>query len=135
MYIDIEVPGNPVPKPRMTRRDKWLDPPRTVVARYRKFKTDIMEAALLAGYRPGIHDILTMQLDFVMRIPESWSKKKKGRMRGEYHRQTPDLDNMIKGIADSLTDNDSGIYRIDAVKRWAVLGPFTRIIIEVPDEQ
>ncbi len=133
MYITIEVSGNPVPKPRMTRRDKWLDPPRPAVARYRKFKADIMEAALLAGYRPGIHDILTMQLDFVMKIPESWSKKAEGRMRGEYHRQVPDLDNLIKGIADALTDNDSGIYRIDAVKRWAVLGPFTRIIIEVAD--
>lgn len=38
----ITVPGRCVPKPRMTRQDRWKKRPRVV--RYRKFASDVIEA-------------------------------------------------------------------------------------------
>ena len=39
-------------------------------------------------------------------------------MGGKPHQQTPDLDNLVKGLADSVYDEDSGIYDFRATKLW-----------------
>jgi Holliday junction resolvase RusA-like endonuclease len=40
-------------------------------------------------------------------------------MLGEYHQQTPDLDNLIKALGDAMYSDDSHIARICATKVWA----------------
>jgi Holliday junction resolvase RusA-like endonuclease len=51
-------------------------------------------------------------------MPVSWSKKKQIGLEGKPHQQTPDLDNLIKGFTDALTDADSQIWNISACKLW-----------------
>jgi len=115
----------PVAKPRMTQRDKWLKPPRYIVARYWYFK-DLVRGFGVDLSESGAHVI------FYMPMPESWSKKKRERMNGEPHKQVPDIDNLQKALLDALFDNDSHVWDIRATKRWAVEGS---IVINHGDER
>jgi Holliday junction resolvase RusA-like endonuclease len=124
-FIALDV--EPVPKPRMTVRDKWKKRP--VVMRYREFCDALRLAALRAGYevRPPL------SIRFEIAMPDSWSKKKKNEMRGQPHLSTPDLDNLIKAFKDALCENDSYVWCYNRMEKiWADHG---RIIVvqEVPD--
>ena len=105
----------PVPKPRMTRRDIWLNPPRPGVARYWKFKDQVI-AAKLELPEDNAHVV------FVMPMPPSWSKKKRKEMAGQKHKQTPDWDNLGKALSDAVYGNDSVISDIRITKVWGSVG-------------
>lgn len=111
MILKVE----PCPKPRMTQRDKWLDPPRPVVAKYWLFADAIRIEAKKFGFElADAFDVI-----FYLPMPESWSEKKKRRMAGKPHRQRPDRDNLLKGFCDSLCpDDDSHIYDGRVGKYW-----------------
>ena len=118
--MQIEYNICPVPKPRMTRRDKWLKPPRPAVKRYWDFCLQCkLERVILPCF--GAH------VTFVLPMPKSWSKKKKVQYDGKPHMDTPDLDNLLKAISDAIYQNDSGIYNICIEKRWGIIG---KILIE-----
>ena len=55
-------------------------------------------------------------------MPDSWSIKKKEKMNGLPCLVKPDLDNITKGVKDSLKSNDSDIWYEKAEKRWAYTG-------------
>ena len=114
MQIDIV----PVAKPRSTRRDKWLSPPRPCIQKYRKFADDLRLACLYEEFVPG--DELVME--FHLPMPKSWSKKKREKMNGKAHKQTPDIDNLAKSVMDSLMKNDSCVHYIKCKKFWAETG-------------
>jgi len=80
---------NPVPKPRMTRADKFRKRP--VVCKYWAFKDEVRKAGV--KFPPSGATII-----FILEMPKSWSKKKKARMAGQPHTQTPDLDNLLKAL-------------------------------------
>ena len=103
----------PVPKPRMTKSDKWKKRPG--VMRYWAFK-DQVKAAKLKLPKRGSHVV------FCMPMPKSWSKKKKDEMVTMPHEQTPDLDNLLKALGDSVFSDDSGISDIRASKMWSETG-------------
>ena len=106
----------PVPKPRMTQRDKWAKRP--AVLRYRAFCDEVrLNGVTLpnAGARGEFH----------LPMPKSWSKKKRDKMDGKPHQQKPDLDNMIKSLLDSIHKEDCGVHDISACKRWAKSGAIT----------
>lgn len=107
----------PVPKPRMTRRDKWAKRP--CVTTYFEYCNKLREigASVPDG---GAH------VRFIMPMPKSWSAKKKAEMAGKPHQQKPDLDNLLKALFDATRKEDSGIYSISAIKEWGDEG---RIII------
>ena len=108
---------DPVAKPRMTRSDRWKKRP--CVMRYRLFSNRLRASALLQKYIPS--DELIMQ--FQIKMPVSWSKKKKEEMRGKPMQSRPDIDNLQKSILDSLfPDEDSAIWKVCASKRWADVG-------------
>ena len=113
----------PVPKPRMTRRDKWLKPARPAVARYRNFCNEIMAAKVKLS-PSGYH------VTFILPLPESTSKKLKLKLNGMPHMQKPDLDNYLKALLDSLFVNDSMVWDIHATKKWGLFG---KIVIETQD--
>lgn len=113
---------DPVAKPRMTRRDKWLSPPRKCVQKYRKFADDLRQSILYDEFVPGFR----LVLEFHVPMPKSWSKKKKAEMVGKPHQQTPDLDNFIKSL-DAIVPEDCGIWDIHAKKFWSITG---RIYLE-----
>lgn len=105
-------PITPVAKCRMTRRDKWLDPPRPGVAKYRAFKDQVRAAGVKLPYF-GAH------VTFYIPMPRSWSKKKKKEVIGRPHVIRPDFDNLIKALSDAVYDEDCMIWDVRITKRWA----------------
>lgn len=107
--IDID----PVPKPRMTRRDKWAKRP--CVMRYRQFCDEIRNYIneIPAG---GSHII------FVIPMPKSWSETKKMDHDGQAHQQRPDIDNLVKALFDALHEEDAHIWDVRASKIWGESG-------------
>ncbi len=118
--------GNPVGKPRMTQRDKWMVRPE--VARYRAFADSLR---LLFGTVAKI-DQAPIRLNWraYFEMPASWSKKRKAELAGAPHRQKPDRDNIDKGILDSLFLDDSGVAFGEMSKFWDD-GGGARIEIEI----
>lgn len=117
----IYLPITPVPKPRMTQRDKWAKRP--CVLRYRDYCDALREAwpKLPDGHRQpfpasGYHAI------FHLPMPKSWSKKKKAQMNGQPHQQKPDKDNLEKALLDALCADDSYIYDGRVSKYWSDAG-------------
>jgi Holliday junction resolvase RusA-like endonuclease len=112
---DIE----PVAKPRMTRRDVWLKPPRKPVSAYRQYADALKTFALRDRY----FVTTPLSLIFVMSMPKSWSGKKRERMCGEPHTSKPDLDNLIKAFKDALCENDSFVHTYGGMKKvWGEEG-------------
>lgn len=99
----------PIPKPRMTQRDRWKKRP--CVVRYHQFKDDIRASGLTVSTSG-------CQLLFVMPMPKSWSKQKKEVYENQPHEQKPDIDNLLKAVLDSLFDDDSCVWDIRATKVW-----------------
>ncbi len=124
MSYSIKVyPIIPIAKPRMTQRDKWKNRP--VVARYNAFK-DLVRLHRIELPESGYHVI------FIMPMPKSWSNKKKLKMNSKPHQQTPDKDNLEKGLLDALFKDDKHIWDGRVSKIWGVNG---QIIVRVPDEK
>jgi Holliday junction resolvase RusA-like endonuclease len=107
---------NPVAKPRMTRSDRWKKRP--CVIKYWEYKDKLKE--FLNLYGPEIDDVIKVK--FGVPIPKSWSKKKKQEMQEKPHQQRPDVDNLVKGVMDSLFQEDSHIHTIEAQKVWSDVG-------------
>jgi len=52
-------------------------------------------------------------------MPQSWSKKKREQMHGQPHQQRPDLDNLLKALADAIYEDDCRIWNYRSIsKRW-----------------
>lgn len=116
----------PMGKPRMTRQDKWLNPPRKCVADYWLYKDLLNLEARKQNYQIG--DLL--DIVFYIPMPLTWSKRKRAEMAGSPHKQTPDTDNLLKGFMDSLAIQDKTIWYIHARKFWAEKGS---IFVKIPD--
>lgn len=107
--------GQPVPKPRQTRSDRWKKRP--CVMRYREFADRAREVVGEVG------DVVGLSAKFYFSMPSSWSGKKKGEMLGKPHRAKPDLDNCVKAVMDALLPQDSGVYSFkDVSKLWCEAG-------------
>lgn len=117
--MDYEFNLIPIGKPRMTQRDKWLNPPRPEILKYRLSKHAIQTYALMNKFVLGE----TLDGTFILPMPNSWSKKKKVLMCGKPHLVKPDLDNIIKFVQDSLKpEGDQMIHTIVANKIWGEEG-------------
>lgn len=115
------IDAEPVPAPRMTRRDKWLQPRRPCVARYFAYRALLVNAV---GKIPVPDE---MHLTFGFPVPSSWSKKKRAAMVGKPHRQRPDRDNCDKAVMDSLFEEDGGVWKGSQEKVWASGKGFVKI--------
>lgn len=103
----------PIPKPRMTRSDKWKK--RDCVQRYYSFKDEV-QANNISLPESDYHVI------FVLPMPKSWSKKKKLEMNGKPHQQKPDKDNLEKALLDAIFDDDCKIWDGRVTKLWGEVG-------------
>ncbi len=83
--------------------------------RYRDF-ADQVRASGVKISNEGSH------VTFRIPMPKSWSKLKKGEMKGAPHTQRGDIDNYLKALLDALYKDDSGIWDIRATKIWAYEG-------------
>lgn len=114
-------PIPPIPKPRMTRRDKWLKPPRPPVKRYWDFCT-LCQLEKVKLNPSG--DRVT----FFLPMPKSWSAKKRKVTRGMPHMVKPDIKNLLAALEDALYDDDSIIWNYAGLtKLWEEEG---KILIE-----
>lgn len=103
----------PVPKPRMTIRDKWAQRP--PVLRYRAFCDEVRLKGVSLP-ESGWH------VTFVLPMPASWSKKKKADMAGKPHQQKPDKDNLEKALLDAIFEDDCRIWDGRVTKIWGKSG-------------
>ena len=121
----LRVLGFPRPKPRMTQKDRYQ--PSKSVQDYR-FWGDLVRLRWRSAF-PGDPWLGPISLGciFEFPIPESWSKKEKAlALAGDkHHTSPPDLDNLIKGVADALNTiawrDDCQIvsYSEPTMKVWA----------------
>lgn len=112
----------------MTRRDKWLDPPRACVARYRAWR-DGARAVAAQHDIPPPEKIRALNWVAYYAPPKSWSKKRRQEVIGHLHRSRPDRDNIDKAVLDALFDEDSAIAAGCIVKRWSLTERLEIIIV------
>lgn len=95
---------NPVPasRPRVSRWSTYYP------KKYTKFKKD-MEALTSEMETTPSEKLVSVELEFGIMIPKSWSKKKREELNNTYCSNNSDIDNYIKAILDSL----NGIVYID----------------------
>ena len=111
LYSKFDI--KPVPKPRMTKSDRWKK--RACVERYWSFKDEIRASEMVIPEQE-YHAI------FQVAMPKSWSKKKKALMLGQKHQQKPDKDNFEKALLDAVFDDDSKIWDGRVSKIWGETG-------------
>ena len=107
-------PIDPVAKPRQTQRDVWAKRP--CVLRYRQFADDCRKLGMVLPSHGA-------SVQFVIAMPKSWSEKKRAAMLGQPHTQKPDIDNLLKAIADAVHGDDSHIWHYAGLSKvWGETG-------------
>ena len=99
---------NPVPKPRMTRSDKWKK--RRCVSAYWGFKDRVKDLKITLP--------VPYKVTFFIPMPQTWSQKKRSQMNGQPHLSRPDRDNLEKALLDALFTDDSHMWSGWTEKRW-----------------
>lgn len=117
------VYGKAIAKPRQTRSDKWKKRP--CVMRYREWADNVINKCKLKS-----QDIASLECHFYIKMPDSWSLKKKLKFNQKSHRVKPDIDNLWKGVCDALCKSDQVIHRMAGSKTWVSCEPETVIKIE-----
>lgn len=102
----------PVGKPRMTQRDKWMK--RKCVVRYRAFADELRRAAG-KGVPCNAH---TIAIRIFFSFPKSYSLAARSILAGLSHAVKPDASNVLKGVEDILFKNDSQLSDVRCQKFW-----------------
>lgn len=116
----FRVEITPMGKPRMTQRDKWLNPPRPCIADYRAYEQ-------IVGLTANTKNFQLPDSGFTMRFYFPTDKVARW---GKAHQNKPDLDNCIKAVFDILREEDQKVCGFRACKFWAKVGALE---IEVPE--
>lgn len=121
--IETQLLIEPMGKPRMTKADRWKKRP--CVLRYwewcDRFRALLKEHELTMN--PGV-----LNATFIVKMPNSWSKKKKAYYLDQPHEQRPDVDNMVKAVLDASFKKDEGVHTLRVNKIW---GTEAKIIIRL----
>jgi len=108
----------PVPKPRMVHSDRYKGRP--IVVRYFDYCDNLRMLSVKNKFSIG--DKIE-NLTFVLKMPKSWSNKKKEEYNNTPHQQKPDLDNLLKAFKDALLSEDSKVHTyINISKVWGYSG-------------
>jgi Holliday junction resolvase RusA-like endonuclease len=119
IYLTIQV--EPMGAVRMTQRGKYTS---KKAQRYLAYKSHLQWQAKQQSkgkfYPSGA---LEVSITFKMPIPESYSKKIKESLIGEYHIKKPDTDNLVKGVFDALNkivwQDDNQVSKVFAKKVYS----------------
>lgn len=110
------VPGEPIPAPRQTARDRWGSNKRPAVQRYHDWRD---AARTFIPHPPAAKDIDMLAIVCAWQPPSSWSQRKRGRSLGERKRTKPDWDNVAKTVCDALWPQDSPLGDALVLRRFA----------------
>lgn len=108
----------PQPKVKQTAADRWKKRP--CVLKYRAFSDEVRRLGVTIA--DGCH------FRFEVAMPPSWPQKKRIRMLGQPHRQTPDLDNALGSLLDAVFPKREG--KSDA--HIASCGSLSKVWAETP---
>lgn len=119
LMLKLFIPLPPMGAVRTTQKQKYVD------ERAKKYFTYKHHIAFLTKQHlkvPTKNPVL-VDLTFYMPIPNSWSKKKKEYYNGKIHKSKPDIDNLIKGVFDSLNKiawkDDNQVYEVHSKKTYS----------------
>lgn len=115
--VEFIIPGDPVGKPRMTRRDKWAQ--RKCVSRYWAWCDKARQAAF---GDPSTKRTLDAPTSITV-VAYFYHKTRRGP-----HLLKPDGDNILKSVCDALFVNDEMIYIKTVEKYWASYS--SRVVVE-----
>ena len=109
---------NPVPaaRPRVSRWSTYYP------KKYTRFKKE-MEALTGELDTTPCENLVCVSLEFMIKIPKSWSKKKRLAGENTYCNNNSDVDNYIKAILDSLNGvyfmDDRQVVEVFAIKKYS----------------
>lgn len=135
-YPDIA----PTPAPRMNRSDVWKRRPSVV--KYHSYRDAILAAPCTDDLRTDLTKTGIVVLTFCIQPPKSWPKKRLAALRAAdspmalAHRQTPDLDNLVKGFLDAVFyghgQQDSTVWSVTAEKVWGLRSGVWALVTDEP---
>lgn len=128
MKIVFDIEPVPASRPRVTRWGVHY------LKTYEQFRTDMVK--LLYGVkRTLLAEPLRLDVSFFIRIPKSFSKKKRDAMDGTYCVSTMDLDNLEKAVYDSMNGHvykdDKQIVEHTTRKKWVKDNPRIEVTIKI----
>lgn len=135
--IEIKIPLKAMGAVRMTQRGKWAS---KTAMRYLDYKEMIKMYAKQQYRGPILTGPLHISCDFYFKAPKSYSKKKMVLVRANklHYVKRPDVDNLFKGITDSLNKiiytDDSYIVSAFMTKQYADEDYVDICIKEIKDE-
>lgn len=112
----LVIPVTPNTKPRQTQSDVWRK--RKCVLQYRAYKDELSRAVEGTGIKERLESGTPFIIEFHIPIPKKISRAKREARIGQPHRQTPDVDNLLKAFLDSLLLNDCQIWNVWVRKFW-----------------
>lgn len=126
LIADLRV-FTPMGAPRQNRHTMFSRHDGGRIERYHAYRDEIA-SRVLALIDAGVMRFgdLTAHLGLCFRfpVPPSWPLKRRVEALnwGSYHRQKPDVDNLVKAFLDAVTDEDSDIADVRAIKVWCPEG-------------
>jgi Holliday junction resolvase RusA-like endonuclease len=116
---------------RMTRRGKFTS---KYAQRYLVYKKLISLSVRNQYKGKKLDGPINVVVKFIMPIPESWSGKKKREAIGKPHTKKPDIDNLLKGLFDSVNKivwiDDNQVYQTTVRKIYGETPGIEMEIIE-----
>ena len=101
--------------------------------KYNDYQEDLIDVASAKNFTlPEYNAAVT----FFIPVSPSWTKKKKAANHFKLHKQTPDIDNLLKALQDALKKADASIAQYNGLaKRWVNFptGYIEIIITEGPE--
>ena len=116
MRTVFNVEPCPASRPRVSRWSTYYP------KRYTQFKEDMKALTSEMDSTPS-KKLISVDVEFNVKIPKSWTKKKKEEKNGKYCDNSCDIDNYLKAILDSLNGvlfvDDRQIVEVYARKRYS----------------
>lgn len=129
--MEYKIDIQPMGAVRMTNRGKFVN---KSAQRYLAYKDEIKRQISQQVHVEVLAYPVEVETVFYMPIPQSWSKKKQAAAINQPHRSKPDIDNILKGLFDSLNGliwkDDNLVSKVTATK---VYGEYPGIKVTVKE--
>ena len=116
MRMVFDIDPCPAARPRVSRWSTYYP------KKYTQFRNE-MKALTSEMDTTPCDKLISVDIEFNVRIPKSWTKKKKKEKNGQYCDNSSDIDNYLKAILDSLNGvlfvDDRQVVEVYARKRYS----------------